>query len=70
MQISHENAKTTLRKVAEQLMSLANQDDQGGFRTFRAFVLITRNTCTQQPLAQGNDLRIQIIGFPPLSKKQ
>ena len=32
--------------------------------------IITRNTCTQQPLAQGNDLRIQIFAFSPLFKKQ
>ena len=25
--------------------------------------------CTQQPLAQGNDLRMQIFAFPPLFKK-
>ena len=30
----------------------------------------TRNTCMQQPLAQGNDLRMQIFAFPPLLKKQ
>ena len=31
---------------------------------------LTRNTCTQQPLAQGNDLRMQIFAFSPLFKKQ
>ena len=30
----------------------------------------TRNTCTQQPLAQGNDLRMQTFAFSPLFKKQ
>ena len=29
----------------------------------------TRNTCTQEPLAQGNDLRMQIFSFSPLFKK-
>ena len=26
---------------------------------------MTRNTCTQQPLAQGNDMRMQIFSFYP-----
>ena len=34
------------------------------------YIYITRNTCTQQPLAQGNDLRMQIFAFSPLFKKQ
>ena len=28
------------------------------------------NTCTQQPLAQGNDLRMQLFALSPLFKKQ
>ena len=26
---------------------------------------VTRNTCTQQPLAQGNDMRMEIFSFSP-----
>ena len=37
------------------------------FRNIRNY---TRNTCTQQPLAQGNDLRMQIFAFSLLFKKQ
>ena len=33
-------------------------------------IVTTRNTCTHQPLAQGNDLRMQIFAFSPLFKKQ
>ena len=64
MQSSRENAKTTLRKVAEQLMSLANQGDQGGFRTFRAFVLII--ICLKvEHLLRPRELRYQLTVTRP-----
>ena len=67
-----ENMKRLQQNVWQLLLEYLDNSNQAGtvLNHAQCIIIITRNTCTQQPLAQGNDLKMKIFAFPPLFKKQ
>ena len=57
-------------QVARDAVRIIGESQDGGKENGPTHQEYTRNTCTQQPLAQGNYLRMQIFAFSPLFKKQ